>query len=264
MQNISVQIPCNISQKTERHPDMKHQTPHAFYINPVEIDLIGAGATGSQILAGLTRLHLAMIELGHPAGLKVCCWDPDSVTHANIGRQLFLENEIGCNKAITLINRYNFHFALEWIAIPERFQTRYSNDKNKIIISAVDTRKSRAEIRQAMKNYPNAYYIESGCGLDFGQIYCGNGSPDLPYPWKNHPELYDATLDEPYHSSCSAADSLEHHGLFINQFIATGVLEFIWQLFRNGGLTYSELYFNLKTGRMLSKTIEAPKKKKRR
>ena len=24
MQNISVQIPCNISQKTERHPDMKH------------------------------------------------------------------------------------------------------------------------------------------------------------------------------------------------------------------------------------------------
>ena len=194
---------------------MKHQTPHAFYINPVEIDLIGAGATGSQILAGLTRLHLAMIELGHPAGLKVCCWDPDSVTHANIGRQLFLENEIGCNKAITLINRYNFHFALEWIAIPERFQTRYSN-------------------------------------------------PELPYPWKNHPELYDATLDEPDHSSCSAADSLEHHGLFINQFIATGVLEFIWQLFRNGGLTYSELYFNLKTGRMLSKTIEAPKKKNRR
>ena len=43
--------------------------------------------------------------------------------------------------------------------------------------------------------------------------------------------------------------SLERHGLFINQFVATGVLEILWQLFRHGGLDYSELYFNLKNGR---------------
>ncbi|MBR2509103.1 MAG: dinucleotide-utilizing protein, partial [Lentisphaeria bacterium] len=51
------------------------------------------------------------------------------------------------------------------------------------------------------------------------------------------------------------ADSLERHGLFINQFVATGVLEILWQLFRYGGLDYSELYFNLKTGRMMPKMI---------
>ena len=56
------------------------------------------------------------------------------------------------------------------------------------------------------------------------------------------------------------ADSLEHHGLFINQFVATGVLEFLWQLFRNGGLEYSELYFNIKTGRMMPVMIELPEK----
>lgn len=243
---------------------MKHQTPHEFYVNPLKIDLVGAGATGSLILAGLVRLHLAMIELGHPKGLQVCCWDPDTVSHTNIGRQLFRESEIGCNKAVTLINRYNYHFGLQWKAFPERFHTESSWDKNKVVISAVDTRKSRGEIKDEIKKNRNTYYIESGCGLDFGQVYCGNGSPELPYPWKNHPDLYNAKLDEPNHSSCSAADSLEHHGLFINQFIATSVLEFLWQLFRNGGLDYYELYFNLKSGRMLSKMIEAPKKKKRR
>ncbi len=242
---------------------MKHQTPSEFYTSPVNVELIGAGATGSQILAGLVRLHLAMLELGHPHGMRVRCWDHDTVSHANIGRQLFVTSEIGTNKAVTLVSRYNYHFGLEWHAKPERFlPTQWFNGGNLIVISAVDTRKSRAEIRNAMSKYPHAYFIDSGCGLDFGQVYCGNGLPELPYPWVNHPELYDPTLDEPEHSSCSAADALEHHGLFINQFIATGVLEIIWQLFRNGGLDYSELYFNLKNGRMIPQMIEIPVMKK--
>ena len=94
-------------------------------------------------------------------------------------------------------------------------------------------------------------YIKNGDG----QIYIGNGSQELPYPWEKHPELIDASKDTRPHSSCSMADSLERHGLFINQFIATGVLEMIWQLFRHGGLDYSELYINLKTGRMMPKLI---------
>ncbi len=239
---------------------MIHQTPSVFYTSPVNVELIGAGATGSQILAGLVRLHLAMLELGHPHGMCIRCWDHDRVSHANIGRQLFVNSEIGTNKAVTLVSRYNYHFGLKWHAKPERFQPpKPFSARNLIVISAVDTRKSRAEIKNAMEKYPYAYFIDSGCGLDYGQVYCGCREPELPYPWLNHPELYDPALDEPNHSSCSAADALEHHGLFINQFIATGVLEFIWQLFRNGGLDYSELYFNLKTGRMMPKMIEFSK-----
>ncbi len=48
---------------------MKHHTPPEFHTKPVYIELAGAGATGSLILAGLVRLHLAMLELGHPYGL---------------------------------------------------------------------------------------------------------------------------------------------------------------------------------------------------
>ena len=235
---------------------MKHNTPPEFHTDKVYIELVGAGATGSQILSGLVRLHLAMLKLGHPGGIAVRCWDPDTISHANIGRQLFVESEIGQNKAVTLISRYNYHFGLDWLAMPERFHADRSYYRgNVIVISAVDSRKSRKEIHEDLRQYSKAYCIDCGCGKNFGQIYIGNGSPELPYPWIKHPELIDASKDTGPHSSCSMADSLERHGLFINQFIATGVLEMIWQLFRHGGLDYSELYINLKTGRMMSETI---------
>ena len=235
---------------------MKHQTPSEFHTRPVYIELVGAGATGSQILAGLVRLHMAIKELGHPYGMAVRCWDPDTVSAANIGRQLFSEQEIGQNKAVTLISRYNYHFGLEWLAEPKKFIPRKNYESgNVVVISAVDTRKSRASINAGLKQYYNAYLIDSGCGKDFGQVCIGNGSKELPYPWVIHPELLDEKLDTPGNTSCSMADSLERHGLFINQFVATGVLEILWQLFRHGGLDYSELYFNLKTGRMMPKMI---------
>lgn len=239
---------------------MKHATPPEFHTKPVYIELIGAGATGSLVLAGLARLHMAMLELNHPYGLDVRCWDPDSVSPSNIGRQLFNESEIGQNKAVTLISRYNYHFGLSWEAKPQRFQAEgYFPGGNVIVISAVDSRKSRAEISDSRQKYPKAYYIECGCGLNFGQIYCGNGTPELPYPWIEHPDLVDVSKDKPHRTSCSMADSLVRHGLFINQFIATGVLEFVWQLFRYGGLNHSELYINLENYRMIPVEITPSK-----
>ncbi len=235
---------------------MKHRTPPGFHTAPVHVELIGAGATGSQILSGLARLHLAMLELGHPNGLRVRCWDHDTVSPANIGRQLFVREEIGQNKAVCLISRYNYHFGLEWHAEPRRFKPDGEHRfNNVIVIAAVDSRKSRSEINDGLKQYNQAYLIDCGCGKDFGQLYIGNGSPELPYPWVKRPELIDTAKDGPRRSSCSMADSLEHHGLFINQWIATGVLELIWQLFRHGGLNYSELYLNLTDGRMTPRTI---------
>jgi PRTRC genetic system ThiF family protein len=230
---------------------MKHLTPPEFHTYPVYIELVGAGATGSLIMSGLVRLHLAMLELGHPYGLRVRCWDFDTVSHANIGRQLFTQEEINRNKAVCLISRYNYHYGLDWVAEPRRFAESSGYRQGcTVIISAVDTRKSRSEINDYLRNYHNAYLIDCGCGRDFGQLCCGNGSPELPYPWQKHPEMIDPAQDGVRRSSCSMADSLHHQGLFINQWIATGVIEIIWQLFRKGGLDYSELYFNLASGRM--------------
>ena len=69
--------------------------------HPVTVFVIGAGGTGSQVVTNLARMNKALQSLGH-VGLHVTVFDPDTVTEANIGRQLFSESEIGLNKAMAL------------------------------------------------------------------------------------------------------------------------------------------------------------------
>ena len=117
---------------------MKHTVKNGFHTHPVRINLIGVGGGGSLVLSGLVRLHLAMKSLGHPYGLDVEVWDPDRVSSANIGRQLFAASEIGLNKAEALVNRYNLGFALNWKAHPERY---HSNRGFDVLIACVDSRR---------------------------------------------------------------------------------------------------------------------------
>lgn len=79
--------------------------------HPVTVFVIGAGGTGSQVATGLARISVALQALGHP-GLHVTVFDPDTVTEANIGRQLFSGSELGLNKAVALVTRINRFFRL--------------------------------------------------------------------------------------------------------------------------------------------------------
>ena len=98
---------------------MKHVIKN-LHRGTVNIALIGAGGTGSLVLSGLVRLNHAIRQLGHP-GIEVNVYDPDFVTEANIGRQLFTAEEIGQNKAQCLVDRYNLGFALQWNAYPRKY-----------------------------------------------------------------------------------------------------------------------------------------------
>ena len=86
-------------------------SPH----HPVSVHVIGAGGTGSQVATNLARMDMALRALGHP-GLHVTVFDPDTVSEANIGRQLFSESEIGLNKAVALVTRINRFFGSTWVA----------------------------------------------------------------------------------------------------------------------------------------------------
>ncbi len=230
---------------------MKHSTTNGFHTRPVRVHLIGCGGTGSQVLTGLARLHVAMRELGHPYGLEVTAWDPDRVSKTNIGRQLFTIPEIGQYKSECLIHRVNMHFGANWSAKREKFYpTEYIEDYG-VLIVCVDSRASRAEVNALLpKHRQGPYLIDAGNDHSYGQILLGNGTKDLPYPYKEIPELIDTTIKEKTRPSCSLAESLEHQALFVNQWIATGVLELLWRLFRKGGLDYKGLFINLDTGRM--------------
>jgi molybdopterin/thiamine biosynthesis adenylyltransferase len=72
--------------------------------NPITVNVVGAGGTGSQMLTALARINHALLNLNHP-GLMINAFDDDRISEANLGRQLFSESEIGMYKSVALINR---------------------------------------------------------------------------------------------------------------------------------------------------------------
>lgn len=232
-----------------------------YIINPTHrltIALIGVGGTGSQVLTGLARIDYALQALGHP-GLQVTAYDPDEVTAANIGRQLFSPADLGLNKANVLVTRINRFFGLDWIAVPER----YGKDapSANITISCVDTVKSRLEIAKTftgkgIDQHRRMYWLDFGNTTDTGQVILGTvhtiKQPESKQfetvdTLKTVTELFDLkkVKDKDSGPSCSLAEALEKQDLFINSSLAQMGCDLLWKLIRNGIIEYQGLYLNL-------------------
>ena len=56
--------------------------------------MVGCGATGSAVVAGLPYLHQALIAYGHSEGLHVTVMDGDLVSPTNCVRQPFTRCEM--------------------------------------------------------------------------------------------------------------------------------------------------------------------------
>lgn len=118
--------------------------------NPVTINLIGAGGTGSVMFGYLVKIDHCLRALGHP-GLYVQLFDGDSVSPSNIGRQLFADAEVGQNKAVCLINRANRFSGTNWRAYDCHYDksnlSRFANyGAANIFLSCVDSVDARFEM----------------------------------------------------------------------------------------------------------------------
>lgn len=249
---------------------MKHNIFPHLLTRPVRVAVAGIGGTGSQILSGLARLHIAMKSTGHPHGLTVTAFDPDQVTTANVGRQLFYNDDVGRNKAEVLIERINFAYQaqnIEWGAEPECFDKKTYYCSFNIVIGCVDSRRSRKGIKDTiLKHTSCVYYLDCGNGPDYGQVLIGSKEQDksktapLKMPWEICPDLI-ADIPEDNTPSCSLAEALEHQELYVNQMTATLALQLLWSLFRRGGLDHQGYFFNLTTGRTVPVPIQSVKTK---
>ena len=240
--------------------------------NPISVNLIGAGGTGSQVLTALARMNHALTELNH-AGLSVRLWDDDVITEANLGRQLFTESELGINKSVTLINRTNRFFGTDWKAEKQKFEKDNLNNLPEnatanIFISCVDSVKSRfeiAEILNDLKIDKGYYRNQSKYWLDFGNsqftgqvLFSTIGNirqpnsekyetvENLPYVTEEFGELLKQSEQEDDTPSCSLAEALEKQDLFINSTLAQMGSSLLWNLFRNGLTENRGFFLNLK------------------
>jgi PRTRC genetic system ThiF family protein len=215
-----------------------HKLPDSFLNRQISIDLVGCGGNGCQMLTGLARLHVALLELGHPRGLYVSVWDDDAVTRANVGRQLFSMSDIGFNKADVLVNRINHHYGLNWRAEKWRYVSHYCD----LLITCVDTAKSRREIGAQFDNY----WLDLGNRQKDGQVILG--SKKLPTVLEIFPELLDKNYVEDNSPSCSLAEALDKQDLFVNDLVSRWALHLLWTWFRTGEINCQGYFINLAEG----------------
>lgn len=235
-----------------------------YLLNPphkVTVDLVGLGGTGSQVLTNLARINEAMTSLGHP-GIYLRAWDPDTVTDANIGRQLFSSSDIGLNKATVLITRINRFFGFEWQAVPETYRGNvYSN----LLITCVDTAKARLAIAEKLSSLDKKkkflptdrpyYWLDMGNNTKTGQVVLGTILPITQPKTEVKTSAQMKTVAQKFNlnkikddttgPSCSLAEALKKQDLFINSTLAQFGCNMIWKLFREGMIRYHGCFVNL-------------------
>jgi len=265
--------------------------------NPIVVNLIGAGGTGSQLLTALGRMNHALIELHHP-GLMVRLFDDDKVEPANLGRQLFPSADLGMYKAVSLINRINLFFGTNWKAVTDKYnrQTILADPELKmaeITISCVDTVSARFEIADLLMEFDNRmsytrnrplYWMDFGNSKYTGQVVLATlkniTQPEskkfevvdsLPLVTEEFGELLRKAETTDNTPSCSLADALGKQDLFINSALANLGASLLWQLFREGMLVNRGFFLNLKDFRTtpikvnaVAKEITMPPKPRQR
>src|SRR5690554_3175326 len=240
--------------------------------NPISVNLIGAGGTGSKVLTALMEMNHSLVELEH-AGLQVRLWDDDIITTANLGRQRFAECETGLYKSVALINRINRWAGTNWKAESRKFEKDNfgaipEEATATITITCVDNVKARFEVAEILReNYNRATYRDTPkYWLDFGNSqYTGQvllstvGNVHQPKSEKyktvaklsfvtdEFGDLLKQSEQEDDTPSCSLADALDKQDLFINSSLTQMGCSLLWSLFRNGMTPYRGFFLNLKT-----------------
>lgn len=238
--------------------------------NPVTVNLIGAGGTGSKVLTALLEMNHSLVALGH-AGLQVRLWDDDIVTEANLGRQRFADCEMGLYKSVALINRANRWSGTNWKAETRKFERDNfgrlpEQVRASIFISCVDSVQARFEIGEILKaldnsrhygNHPS-YWLDFGNSQHSGQVILSTiGTIRQPHSEKYEPvaslpfiteefgELLKQSEDADDTPSCSLAEALEKQDLYINASLAQMGCSLLWNLFRNGLIENRGFFLNL-------------------
>ena len=236
----------------------------AYLLNPqheITVALIGVGGTGSQALTCLGRMDAALKTLGH-SGLFITAYDPDMVTPANRGRQLFTENDTGLNKAACLMTRINRFFGTDWDSVA----ATYSGQPANMAITCTDNIASRLYVQEVFQKMQDRYvhpYEKFIYWLDFGNTRTTGqavlGSLKIKQPVSEKfmtvsrlptvTELFDYTdMDEKESGpSCSLAEALQKQDLFINSTLAQLGCGLLWKLFREGMTENQGIFLNLDT-----------------
>ncbi len=225
------------------------------------VAVVGCGGTGGYVADSLCRLL--------PLEAQLYLIDHDRVEERNLGRQNFLEKELGKFKsealALRLSARYGRTIAYSVMPI-SMSEVKLPG----LIIGCLDNGPARRVISNitGMVGSPygdTSWWIDAGNGDNYGQVLIGNSKGDtlfkddicltLPMPTIQSPVLL---MQAPERHSCA---DMDEQGPTINQAIASLVVETARRIIE-GTCPWMQLYLDLESGSLRS-VIAAPETAKR-
>lgn len=216
----------------------------------LKVLIVGAGGTGSELASKLFKMHMTIKALGG-AGLDVTIMDDDEVSPSNIGRQAFWLCDIGQPKASVLVNRFNNFGGTNWKAVARKFEKQYL--ENCVVFGCVDNAKARIAIHDSFCHGKNVVWVDCGNDSTSANIFMGVNA--MTSRVKTYiPSIFDlfkaqlqndTSEQEP---SCSTAEAISRQDAGVNDAAAQQAMQFLWQLYRHGKISYHGVAVDLKSG----------------
>lgn len=216
-----------------------------LFFMKIDLVLIGCGGTGGCFFSRMARF-LSDMKFTNMS-LRVRIIDGDHVEYKNLGRQPFIESDVGENKAVALaaaalesldvrVKAYPFFLSPHKMGILHSGMTSYDNEDLQIIIGAVDNHACRKLLHDYFKNYKyegTLFYLDAANEFSCGEIVIGKRtskrifSPDRAH---YYPEILKDEQKPVYEMSCEELNMAEPQHLATNSMAADLLFAYVSQL----------------------------------
>lgn len=203
------------------------------------IVVVGCGGTGSNLVPHLCQLAFSLKR----ESISITLADEDLVEPGNIGRQFFIEPDVGDNKARVLQMRYHGAWGVDlsyhphYIREPETLKRlleppsiHLKRPVLPILVSCVDNNVSRRVMEVAFNEIRDIIYIDAGNSLLSGQVVVAmrHGGRTLLKPSSHYDRSIRTDQDEiEVGGTCGRKVKKVPQSLIANMWAATTLLSFI-------------------------------------
>ncbi|OPX90767.1 MAG: thiamine biosynthesis protein ThiF [Pelotomaculum sp. PtaB.Bin013] len=203
------------------------------------IVVVGCGGTGSNLVPHLAQLANSYQD----EKISIVLADEDVVEPGNIGRQFFIEPDVGNNKAGVLQKRYlaawgveisyypyyirDAQVLLKLLEIPASHGHRSTLP---ILVGCVDNHKSRRVFHEVFYQMDTIAYVDGGNSFFSGQVVLGLkiGGKEILKPLSEYyPDVMTTDDDISVGGTCGRKTVKEPQSLIANLWSAATILSFI-------------------------------------
>lgn len=239
-------------------------------LNPETIYVVGVGGTGSHVAMTVGRMLYDMRQRNLQTPRLVLV-DPDHVEQKNVGRQLFVPQDVGQSKVAVIARRLSFMLGIDVtyhhrIFDPDMVEAaRYGYTLKHVLVGCVDGH----EGRKAMNQTDKVVWIDAGNHYDSGQVVIGDTLRQLPlHQWDEDAgtvgtlptvtNWYPDMLEPAPELEVSCADLMQRgdQHLLINAQVAQIASNYVYKLLHQLPITSYQTTVDLELGVMKPHPIE--------